>query len=60
MDTDLPADDPLPDLAGRVRGLEQRPLADHPDVLEEVHEAIVAELDRIGGWQHPSPSAKER
>lgn len=60
MDDDAPAHDPLPDLAGRVRGLEQRPLAEHPDVLEEVHEAIVGELDRVGGWQDGSGAARKR
>jgi hypothetical protein len=48
------ADDRLPELAGRVRALEQQPLAEHPDVLEDVHQAIIAELDRVGGWQRPS------
>lgn len=45
------ADDPVPELAGRVRALDQLPLAQHPDVLEEVHRAIVAELDGLAGRQ---------
>lgn len=51
------AEDPLPDIAGRIRALEERPLAEHPDVLEEVQAAIVAELEAIGGWQ---PEADRR
>lgn len=46
-----PPPDPLPDLAGRVRAIEHSPLSEHPDALEEVQQAIVAELDRVGGWR---------
>lgn len=45
------AHDPVPELAGRVRALDQQPLDEHPDVLEQVHREIVAELDRLGGRQ---------
>lgn len=50
--------DPLPDLAGRVRAMEQRPLSEHPDVLEEVQQEIVAELDRVGGWRDAESTPK--
>ncbi len=33
---------------GRLRALEEAPLEEHPDVLEEVGDAIAAELDEVG------------
>ena len=33
---------------GRLRALEEAPLEEHPDVLEEVGDAIAAELDEAG------------
>lgn len=47
-------DDALPDLAGRVRALGDRPLGEHPDVLEEVHRALVAELETLARTAEPT------
>ncbi|MFO8076474.1 MAG: hypothetical protein ACQETV_05455 [Actinomycetota bacterium] len=40
--------DALGEHMGRLRALEQAPLDEHPDVLEEVGDAIAAELDEVG------------
>ncbi|QBI21582.1 hypothetical protein ER308_19755 [Egibacter rhizosphaerae] len=39
--------DPLLDLRERVRALDERPVVEHPDELEEVHRRLVAELDEL-------------
>jgi len=40
--------DALGEHMGRLKALEQAPLEEHPDVLEEVGDAIAAELDEVG------------
>ncbi len=42
-------EDRLAQLRGRVSGLGDRPLAEHPDVLDDVHRRLVAELERLAG-----------
>lgn len=42
-------DERLRALNDRLRTLEQAPVAEHPDVLDEVHAALVAELDGLTG-----------
>jgi hypothetical protein len=37
----------LDDLTGRLDGLDGEPVVAHPDVLERLHRAIVAELDAL-------------
>lgn len=44
----MSAPDPLPELAGRIQALDEEPLARHPDVLEEVQQALVTELEQVG------------
>jgi len=39
--------DPLPGLRDRLASLEEAPVAAHPDVLEDVHRALVAQLDAL-------------
>lgn len=34
-------------LQERLAGLEERPVNEHPDVLESVHGALAGELDRL-------------
>jgi hypothetical protein len=45
----------LSHLAERVRALDSAPVAAHPDVLEEVHRAIVGELESLAGAGSSSP-----
>ena len=40
--------DELPELAGRIKALDEQPLSAHPDVLDEVHQALVEELEQVG------------
>ncbi len=47
--------DPLPDLEARVDALADQPVAAHPDVLDEVHQALVAELDSLAGAGSSDP-----
>jgi hypothetical protein len=42
-------DEQLATLTERLAALEGRPIAEHPAVLESVHAALVAELDRLAG-----------
>ncbi len=49
----MTAPDPLPDLAGRIRALDDQPLASHPDILEEVQQALVTELEQVGRLDDP-------
>jgi len=37
----------LDELTARLDALEHAPLAEHPGVLEDVHRALVAELDAL-------------
>ena len=51
-------DDRLEELSGRLAALEDAPVAEHPAVLELVHDALVAELDalaRTTAAQGPDP-----
>lgn len=41
--------DRLPELTARLRELDDIPVADHPDVLEDLHRSLVAELDALAG-----------
>ncbi|MEX2618653.1 MAG: hypothetical protein WD250_00390 [Egibacteraceae bacterium] len=42
------SEDPgLERLRGRLAALEEAPLGEHPDVLDEVHRALVAELGSL-------------
>ena len=41
--------DRLPEIAGRVRALDDEPVAEHPDALEDVHRALVEELEALAG-----------
>ena len=45
--------DPLPEITGRIQALDEEPLARHPDVLEEVQQALVAELEQVGRLDEP-------
>ncbi len=56
MTTDVSGAADQPDADARLRRLEERlgelgerPVAEHADVLDEVHRALVAELDRLAG-----------
>lgn len=40
-------DEPLVDIETRLDALDDEPVASHPDVLEEVHRQLVAELDDL-------------
>lgn len=53
-------DDPLDGAEDRLRALDDRSLAEHADVLEEVHQLLVAELDRLdGGAETPGRAVSE-
>ncbi|CAN5292678.1 MAG: hypothetical protein H0V93_09620 [Euzebyales bacterium] len=52
-----PSGDQLPGLTARVDGLDDRPVSQHPQVLEEIHRALVAELDALG---HVGASSGQR
>lgn len=39
--------DPLPELRSRLAALDHAPVATHADVLEEVHRALVGQLDAL-------------
>lgn len=41
--------DRLTALGDRVAALDHAPVAEHPEVLEEVHRGLVAELDALAG-----------
>ena len=41
--------DPVEELAGRLRALDDEPVQVHPAALDEVHRGLVAELDRLAG-----------
>ena len=49
-------DDQLRSLAERLDALEDVDVAEHADVLEEVHAALVAELDAVAGRSSDAPS----
>lgn len=49
-------DDELKALSERLAALDERPVAEHPDVLESVHAGLVAELDKLAAKQTPPPS----
>lgn len=40
--------DRLPDVEAELEELGNRPLEEHPDVLERLHATLVDELDRTG------------
>ena len=40
-------DGDLTELTGRLEDLPAQPVSDHPQVLEAVHRALVAELERL-------------
>jgi hypothetical protein len=40
---------PLEQLTTQLGELSERPLAAHPDVLDELHRALVGELDTLAG-----------
>jgi hypothetical protein len=40
--------DRLADLAARLAELDEQPVRSHPDVLDELHRALVGELDALG------------
>ena len=44
---DQPGTPDLDALQERLAGLEERPVNEHPDVLESVHGALAGELDRL-------------
>lgn len=46
--------DRLAELAGRLAALDAEPVAEHPQVLEEVHRGLVGELDALAGVSHRS------
>lgn len=48
------AGDRLRSLATRLERLEAEPVAGHPDVLEEVHRGLVAELEALAGVGSPA------
>jgi hypothetical protein len=51
----------LEDLTQRLAALEDAPVAEHPDVLDAVHTALVAELDSLAGvWRTPSSDRPRR
>lgn len=41
--------DPLPELAARLQSLDDVPVAEHPAVLDDIHAAVVSELDALAG-----------
>lgn len=43
------SEDRLAELRSRVAALDEAPLAGHPDVLEDVHRRLVAELEGLAG-----------
>lgn len=49
--------DRLPEIASRVRRLDDRPVAEHPDALEAVHRDLVAEVDALARGTFPEESA---
>lgn len=55
--------DPLPDLRVRLDALAGQPVGEHPAVLSDVHQALVAELDalasRTSGREGASPGPAE-
>lgn len=52
-------DEQLTTLTERLAALADRPVTEHPAVLESVHAELVAELDRLAGKQ-PTPPAPPR
>ena len=50
------SDESLPELAGQLRRLPDRPVHEHPEVLEEVHRTLVAELESLVVERPPEPS----
>ena len=46
--------DRVEDLAGTIAGLDERPVTEHPDVLEAAHRVLVAELDLLAGGPRPN------
>lgn len=52
-DADGGEEDALAGVSARLEALEGRPLSEHADVLDEVHRALVDELERLD-----SPSAR--
>lgn len=52
--------DPLEGVEERLESLEGRSLAEHADVLEELHQQLVAELNQLDGGASPdTPAAGE-
>lgn len=48
--------DRLPELAARLDELDEVAIAEHPDALEAVQAALVAELDALAGAGRAAPS----
>lgn len=49
--------DRLPELAARLDALDDLAVAEHPDALEAVQAALVAELDALAGAGRAAPSS---
>ncbi|MGH8886220.1 MAG: hypothetical protein ACRDYX_13780 [Egibacteraceae bacterium] len=47
--------DPLEELSGRLTALDSQPVEAHPEVLEQVHRAIVEELEALAASTRPPP-----
>jgi hypothetical protein len=52
--------DRLTGLTERLSALEGAPVAAHPQVLEEIHRGLVAELDALAGAGASGPRADRR
>jgi hypothetical protein len=52
--------DRLAGINERLSALEGAPIAAHPEVLEEVHRGLVAELDALAGAGAASPRTERR
>jgi hypothetical protein len=52
--------DRLSDLSERLAALDGAPVAAHPQVLEEIHRGLVAELDALAGAGAASPRGERR
>ena len=50
----------LDDLHARLAALDEAPVNAHPDVLDEVHRAIVAELDDLSEFRVDGASPARR
>lgn len=45
----------IAELEDRVRRLEDLPLSDHPEELDRIHQALVAELDALAEFAGGAP-----